>query len=101
MKAFVTSTFLFLLFTVFSSSGQSILNGSFENNTAGINQINLSNAAFNSMMPYCTGFGSFGDIDIITTNVYCGLAQDASWYVAFTGTGSDAIAMSLSSPFLA
>lgn len=97
-KFILVFAFSFIIHSVFA---QSILNGSFENNTAGGNQINLTNADFNSMMPDCNGFGSYGDIDIITTNAYCGLAEDGDWYIAFTGTGTDAVAFSLSSQLIA
>ncbi len=97
-----------LVFAVLFSSfmlvcrAQTFLNGDFENNTAGgIDQINLTNAAFNAMMPNNTAFGTYGDMDIITTATYSGLAQSGSWYVAFTGTGTDMIAMELSAPLVA
>lgn len=42
-----------------------------------------------------------GDMDIITSNAYCGLAQNGAWYVALTGSGTDAISLKLSSPLSA
>jgi PKD repeat protein len=92
---------IIFLSAVLKTNAQSILNGSFENNTAVSDQINLPNANFNSMMPFCNGFGTYGDIDIITSNTYCGLAEDGDWYIAFTGSGTDAVAFSLSSPLIA
>jgi len=84
------------------SNAQNFLNGDFENNSAGGgDQINLSNAAFNSMMPNTTAFGTYGDMDIITSATYSGLAQSGNWYVAFTGSGTDMIAMQLSAPLVA
>lgn len=81
---------------------QTILNGDFEINTcpAGVDQINLSNAGFNSLMSNVTAFGSYGDMDIITTATYAGGPESGNWYVAFTGGGSDAIAMTLSTPLV-
>jgi len=86
MKTQIMLIAVFLLFYIVSS-GQTILNGSFENNTAGTNQINLPNASFTAMMANCTSFGTYGDLDIITTN-------------AFTGSGTDMIAMKLSQPLI-
>ena len=82
------------------SIAQNFLNGDFEINTcsAGVDQINLSNIGFNGFMSNTFAFGTFGDMDIITTATYQGLPQSGSWYVAFTGGGTDAIAMQLSSP---
>lgn len=100
MKRFLLPFVFFTSFTNTSVS-QTFLNGSFENNTAGIDQINLSNAAFNGFMANTIAFGSFGDMDIITSATYCGLAQSGSWYTALTGGGTDAITMELSVPLIA
>ena len=101
MKHFVKLLFLttFLFFS-FSKNGtsQTFLNGDFEITTAGVDQINLGNAAFNGFMSNTIAFGSFGDMDIISSATYCGLAQNNLWYVAFTGSGTDAITMGLSAP---
>ena len=85
--------------------GQSFLNGSFEFNIAGINQINITNSQYNNFMANSFAFGNFngggpngGDMDIITSNAYCGLAQNGAWYVALTGSGTDAISLKLSTP---
>ncbi len=99
MKKLAVAFTLSLL--AFGIQAQSFLNGDFENNTAGgTDQINLTNAAFNSMMPNTTAFGSYGDMDIITSATYSGLAQSGNWYVAFTGSGTDMIAMQLSAPLV-
>ena len=56
---------LSIIFTQFVYS-QTIINGNFENNTAGSgDQINLSNSASNAMLPDVNSFGSYGDVDII------------------------------------
>lgn len=81
-----------------NGKAQTFLNGDFEINTAGVDQINLGNAAFNVFMSNTIAFGSFGDMDIISSATYCGLAQNGLWYVAFTGSGTDAITMQLSAP---
>jgi len=91
---------ILLFFVVNSACSQTFLNGSFENNTAGVDQINLSNPAFNSMMANTFAFGSYGDMDIITSGTYCGLAQSGAWYTALTGGATDAITMQLSTPLV-
>jgi hypothetical protein len=104
MKTIIIKTALLSLLFLqgFGACGQSFLNGDFENNTAGIgtDQINLSNAAFNTMMPANFAFGSYGDMDIINTATYDGAAQKGSWFVAFTGGGTDAISMELTSDLI-
>ncbi|MBI3510116.1 MAG: gliding motility-associated C-terminal domain-containing protein [Bacteroidetes bacterium] len=76
------------------------MNGSFEINTAGVDQINLSNPAFNGFMSNTIAFGSFGDMDIIRSATYCGLPQNGTWYTALTGSGTDAITMQLAAPLV-
>ena len=64
MKHFVKLFFFFIiLFFSFirNGSSQAFLNGDFEINTAGVDQINLGNAAFNGFMSNTIAFGSFGD----------------------------------------
>jgi hypothetical protein len=92
-----------LLFCGITANSQTFLNGNFEKNKAnlGVDEINLPNADFNSKMLNTNAFGTYGDMDIVNTSTYSGLAQDGSWYVALTGGGSDAIAMELSSPLIA
>jgi gliding motility-associated-like protein len=96
-------TGLILILAAFglNTRAQTILNGDFENNTAGFDQINLPNASYNSYMPDNFAFGSYGDMDIISSATYCGLAQSGSWYVALTGGVTDAITMTLSTPLVA
>jgi hypothetical protein len=88
-------------------SAQSFLNGDFENNFAGNDQININNSTYNLFMPNSFGYGSYkgggvfgGNIDIIRSNIYCGLAQQGNWYVALTGGGTDAISLKLSEPLI-
>jgi hypothetical protein len=100
IKFFVIVALLFCGITAYS---QTFLNGNFEKNNAslGVDEINLPNTDFNSKMLNTYAFGTYGDMDIVNTSTYSGLAQDGSWYVALTGGGSDAIAMELSSPLMA
>ncbi len=80
---------------------QTIINGDFEINTAGFDQINMTNAAFTATMSNAEAFGSTPNMDIITSNTYCGFPQNGNWHVAFTGGGTDAISLDLSSPLVA
>jgi gliding motility-associated-like protein len=90
------------------SYAQTILNGDFENNTAAGDMINTSNAVFGSYVNNVYGFGSYngggaagGNLDIINSNNYGGLAQSGAFYIALTLGGSDAVALQLSSPLIA
>lgn len=103
MKLFVKlllTTILLNFSFLKNGNAQTFLNGDFEINTAGVDQINLGNAAFNGFMPNTIAFGSFGDMDIIQSATYCGLAQNGLWYTALTGSGTDAITMQLSAPLV-
>jgi gliding motility-associated-like protein len=88
---------LFFILSIFTFSvyGQSFLNPSFEINTAGTDQINLTNPAFNGMMANTVAFGSYGDMDIITSTTWCASGHLSNWYVALTGSGTDAFSMRL------
>lgn len=83
---------------------QSFLNGGFENNTAGVDRINITNAAFNGFMANTTGFGTWsgvGNLDIVRTTSYGLGPQSGTWYIALTGGGTDRVAMELSSSLVA
>jgi gliding motility-associated-like protein len=98
---------LFIIFGLFIISeniiAQTFLNGDFEINTAGgVDQINLSNAAFNAMMSNTTAYGFAGNMDIITSSNWGGGGpQSGSYYVAMHGNGQDEISMKLSAPLIA
>jgi hypothetical protein len=82
--------------------GQKILNGSFEANIANIDRINLNNTSYDSFMYNSRSFGTFPNIDIITSDKYCGFkAAEGKWYVALTGGGSDALSLKLDSNLVA
>lgn len=82
-------------------NAQSFLNGSFENNSSGgVDQINMTNAAYNAMMANSVAFGTTGDMDILTNATY-GAPQDGTYYVALTGGGTDAFSLKLSTPMIA
>lgn len=90
-----------------AASANLVLNGSFENNTAGVNQYNLSNAGFNFYMSNCSGFGTGnspstgGQIDIETNNVgsYGGDSGAGAWHVCVVAF--DAFSMNLSQSLVA
>ncbi len=86
-----------------ASFSQNFLNGSFENNTCGVSdQINLANAGFNGFMANTNAFGTTGNMDIIRSATWGGGgAQHCTWYVALTGSGTDAFAMTLNTPLIA
>jgi gliding motility-associated-like protein len=104
MKRLLRAAFFGLVLPLaapFALSAQTFLNGDFEINTAGTDQINLSNPAFNGFMASTIAYGSFGDMDIIQSATYCGLAENGLWYTALTGSSTDAITMQLSAPLVA
>lgn len=102
MKISLIKTVLFFSLIVNLSPAQTFLNGSFETNSAGASdQINLSNATFNAMMPDVNSFGTNGNMDIIQSTTWGGGgAQHCKWYVALTGGGTDAITLKLSAPLV-
>ena len=83
------------------SAGQSFLNGGFEINTAGFDQINLDNNSFNGFMSNTIAYGSFGNIDIVASNTYCNGPQSGNWFLCLTGGQNDAITMELSTALIA
>lgn len=101
---------VFVALAIFqTSSGQSFLNGDFEDNTALVDQINLPNGTYNNFMANSFAFGNYGgggpnggNMDIITSSDFCGSsAQQGNWYVGLSGAGTDAISLKLSAPLVA
>ena len=81
-----------------------ILNGNFEINTAGVDQINITNSQFNAYMSNCTGFGTYagvGNLDIVRTATYGLGPQNGTWYIAMTGGDSDRATFQLSGNLIA
>lgn len=93
MKEFIC-LFILTCFTI-TSREQGFINGDFEHNSAVVDKINISNQYFNSHMAKCRGFGSIGNLDIITSSTYGGGPQSGKWYVALTGGGSDLLSIEL------
>lgn len=91
-------TILILTFISINVFAQKFINGDFENNSANTNQINLSNDALNNMLPGVTAFGSYGDVDIISSATYGSSgAKSNKWYIALTGGKTDVVALELTS----
>jgi len=91
-------TILILAFISLNVFAQKFINGDFENTTAHTDQINLSNDALNDMLPGVTAFGSYGDVDIISSSAYGGSgAKSNTWYIALTGGKTDIVALELNS----
>ena len=95
------SSILLVFVGISFSNGQAIINGDFEINTAGVDQINLSNSSYNSIMSNSFAYGTLGNIDIIISNTYCDVAQNGDWFIALTSGGTDALSLTLSSPLTA
>jgi gliding motility-associated-like protein len=90
-----------LIFIANISLAQNFLNGSFEINTAVSDQINLANAPFNGFMSNVNSWGTTPNLDIIQSATWGGGgAQHCKWYVALTGSGTDAFNMTLSAPLV-
>ena len=97
MKNVILAAFL-SLFSSFAFA-QALLNGDFENNSAVSDLINLDNISFNSYMSDCFAFGSYGNIDIITSTAYCSIGcESGDWYIAFTGSGTDKLSLKINQP---
>ena len=80
--------FFTICFSLSPTFSQAFLNGDFEINSCpgGEDQINLANAGYNGYMSNSFAFGTYGDMDILTTPTYW-LPQSGSLYIAFTGGG--------------
>lgn len=82
------------------ASGQYILNGDFEinNAAAGENQMDLTNAEFNAMVPDCFSFAQPGwaNLDLITTAEWGGFSYNGDRFIGIGWT--DRLAMRLSEP---
>lgn len=83
-----------------SGFAQTILNGDFEDTPVVINQINMTNAEYATKVANSLAFGTAGNMDIIRTSDFCGYPQHGTWFVAFTGGGTDAISLTLSAPLV-
>lgn len=93
-----TMTLAILAISSSFASANMILNGDFENNTAGETFYNLSNASFTSLMSDIVGYGSGNELDIMTFGAF-GLAPQSGNYKAgmATGLGTDALTFKLAS----
>jgi hypothetical protein len=93
-----------LIFRI-SADGQTVINGDFENNSAGSCDYNLPNATFNAEMPNTFAFGPGNELDIMSgCSPYCPAAQSGNWYISLansSGTAADALSLTLSIPLVA
>lgn len=97
MRGYIAVTTVLMTIHV---SGQYILNGDFEinNATPGANEMNMTNAQFNAMVPDCFSFAQPGwaQLDLITTAEWGGLAHSGDRFIGMGWT--DRLAMRLSEP---
>jgi len=101
VKIWVGIKIITMVFTPFILKGQTVLNGSFENNLLVADAINYSNTAFDSVMENCNSFGSCGNIDVVKSCGYCNaVADDGQWFVSLTGGGTDVLSLKLSQPLI-
>lgn len=80
-------------------NSQTIINGSFENNNGivGNDYLDLTNTQFNNLVDNCYSFGisSYSNIDLISRDVWDGLAQDGDWYVGLSGIDGDRVSLEI------
>ncbi len=85
------------------SEAQTIVNGSFENNT-GTCLTNIANATYNTSMQNSVAFGTASQIDILNNTCGFGSAQSGTWFLGLatdiTGTTTDAFSLTLSAPLV-
>src|SRR5690554_5186735 len=89
----------FLVFQLKFINSQTIINGSFENNNGivGNDYLDLTNTQFNNLVDNCYSFGisSYSNIDLISRDVWDGLAQDGDWYVGLSGIDGDRVSLEI------
>ena len=99
--ALVAGIAIAALFVSTSAEATSILlNGNFENNTAGSTQFNMSNATFTATVANATAFGTAQEIDLITSTDFGITPQSGNWKLGLhtqVGGPQDAFSFSLSS----
>jgi hypothetical protein len=88
-----------------SARAELVLNGSFENNSAGGTQFNLANSSYTALMNNSTGFGNAQEIDIMQGAPYGTAPVHGSYKLGIhrqggAGTG-DAFSLNLSSSVVA
>jgi hypothetical protein len=98
-------------FNSFNSFSQSIINGSFEDNSASACLFNMSNTSFNSVVEDCFAFGfwdpaDFEGLDLMDNSCNVGAAQNGNYFIGLEVSTSpmiefDALSMSLNTPLIA
>src|SRR4051812_20234718 len=90
------------LTTVKAISAQSILNGSFENNTSSCGT-DLAKASYNAMIEDSKEFGTANEVDVLGSSSCSGYgtAADGTYFIALVSNGKeDAISLKLSSALI-
>ena len=92
--------FLLMYYFIINANAQYILNGSFEENTATVDTLDLCANCFNATVPHCFSIGLGGNnLDLITSEQWCNIgAQEGKWYIGLTSKECDAVALELSEP---
>ena len=85
------------------ASANLLLNGDFENNSAGGTLFNMSNAAFTSTVANATGFGTSEELDLVTGTGFGIAPQSGNWKVGMhqrsnLATNRDELSLDLSAP---
>src|SRR2546421_3599977 len=95
---------LLALCTARSAQADLILNGNFENNTAGATMFNMSNATYNATVANSTAFGTAQEIDLITGTDFGIAPQSGKWklgiHTQVNPANFDAFSLTLASPLV-
>lgn len=104
-RIYSSKLFYFIIILLINNNltGQTFLNGSFENNTGnlGSDYYNLSNIQFNNLIDDCYSFSSNNsNLDLMSDNFYSSSgAQHGKWYIGVTN--SDSLSLELSEYLIA
>ena len=85
------------------ASANLLLNGDFENNSAGASLFNMTNANFTATVDNATGFGSSEELDLVTSTDFGIAPQSGNWKVGMhqrsnLATNRDELSLDLSAP---
>ncbi|HTL81190.1 MAG TPA: hypothetical protein VL651_05775 [Bacteroidia bacterium] len=96
------SVVIFLSLSVQILYGQKILNGDFEDNTAGSTQYNLKNDEWTSYMNNCYAYAPGVELDIQGPGSTYGTAPSGKWFISLATPDNrpDGFTMKLSSPLI-
>src|SRR5215831_1415240 len=80
-----------------------VLNGDFENNSAGTTHFNLSDSAFNVFMSNAIAFGTAQEIDIVTSTDFGIAPESGNWKLGIhtqSSGANDAFSLTFSTPLV-